>query len=219
MRKRMIDPSFWDDAEVGSLSISARLLFIGLISHADDEGRGVADTRSIRKTMFGFDMDVTVDNVQAWLDEIAVKVRNVQFYQSDNRQYYCLMNWSRYQKISHPSPSSLPGPHGTDGGKSVGGEGRIKSNIFKAYEENISPLTGSMSEILKLAEQDYPEKYILDSFTEAVKHNKRNWAYCESIIKRWMIEGQGGDKPTKESRAIEKSKSDRNIIARTLKVQ
>jgi len=215
MRKRMIDPAFWDDAEVGSLSIPARLLFIGLISHADDEGRGVSDIRSIRKQMFGFDMDVTVDNVQEWLKEIGDKVRNVQFYEAESRQYYCLMNWSRYQKISHPSPSSLPGPDGKSGGGSVGGE---KSNIFKAYEENIGPLTPMMADILRDAEKSYPEKYILDSFQEAVKNKVRKWPYCETIIQRWMEEGQGDKKPTKESKAAEKSKNNRAVIAGALKV-
>ena len=41
-RRRMIDPNFWESEDVSRLSLFARLLFIGMISNADDEGRGRA---------------------------------------------------------------------------------------------------------------------------------------------------------------------------------
>ena len=39
-RKRMIDPNIWDSEDFSKLSILGRLLFIGMFSNADDEGRG-----------------------------------------------------------------------------------------------------------------------------------------------------------------------------------
>lgn len=38
-RKRMIDPSIWINEDFGTLSNLAKLVFIGLFSLADDEGR------------------------------------------------------------------------------------------------------------------------------------------------------------------------------------
>ena len=218
-RKRMIDPALWDDSAVGSLSFPARLLFIGLISHADDEGRGIADPRQLRKQIFGFDEEVRTEQVAQMITEISARVRNVRFYVVEGKDYYCLFNWSRYQKISHPSPSVLPPPPNGDSGDPppppvapVNG----KSNVFKKYEEAIGPLTGPIAEMLKIAEKDYPEAYILKAFDEAAKYNKRNWAYCETILKRWMVDGPDGDK--KPARQSMKQTGNKSAITSVLKV-
>lgn len=108
----MLDPCLWDDPDVGSLKMPARLLFIGLISLADDEGRGVADPRQLKKQIFGFD-DCTSIDVDIWLKELSTQVKNVLLYEKDGKQYYFLANWERYQKISHPSPSRIPAPNGS----------------------------------------------------------------------------------------------------------
>jgi len=215
MRMRMINPAIWDDSDFGSLSVPSRLLFIGLISHADDEGRGIADPRQLRKQCFGFDEGINSDQVERMLNEIGEKIRNVKFYVNDGREYYCLLNWLRYQKISHPSPSTLPAPDGAPPPTpQVGGNG--KSNVFKAYEENIGPLTANIAEMLKIAEGDYPESYILKSFEEAVRYNKRNWAYCKTIIDRWMVEGlgEGLGKPARQT----KQAGNKSAISSVLKV-
>jgi len=214
MRMRMINPAIWDDSDFGSLSVPSRLLFIGLISHADDEGRGIADPRQLRKQCFGFDEDINSDQVERMLNEIGEKIRNVKFYTSEAREYYCLLNWLRYQKISHPSPSALPAPGGDPPPPTPQAGGNGKSNVFKAYEENIGPLTANIAEMLKVAEGDYPESYILKSFEEAVRYNKRNWAYCKTIIDRWMVEGLEGKKPAPKT----KQSNNKSAITSVLKV-
>ena len=40
------------------------------------------------------------------------------------------------------------------------------------------------------AEQDYPETWINDAIDIAVEQNKRSWAYCEAILKRWQTDGK-----------------------------
>lgn len=109
-RKRMLDPCIWDDADFGGLPVPARLLFIGLISLADDTGRGSAKPAELRKQIFGFDLDVRTEDISAWLDVIGETMRSVEFYEIDDRPYYHLVNWEKYQKVSHPSPSKLPEP-------------------------------------------------------------------------------------------------------------
>lgn len=74
------------------------------------------------------------------------------------------------------------------------------ANIFKVYESNIGMLTAIQADRLKDAENEYPNEWIVDAIKEAVIHNKRNWAYCEAILKRWKANGRdsGKEKPVTE---------------------
>jgi DNA replication protein len=65
-----------------------------------------------------------------------------------------------------------------------------RPNIFKLYEENIGPLTPLIADALKDAEETYSAEWISESIELAVKNNKRNWRYCEAILKRWKEEGR-----------------------------
>lgn len=65
-----------------------------------------------------------------------------------------------------------------------------RPNIFKLYEENIGPLTPLIADALKDAEETYAADWIAESIELAVKNNKRNWRYCEAILKRWKEEGR-----------------------------
>ena len=66
-----------------------------------------------------------------------------------------------------------------------------RPNTFRLYEENIGPLTPLIADTLKDAEQTYEQDWIADAIELAVKNNKRNWKYCEAILKRWKEEGRG----------------------------
>jgi DnaD/phage-associated family protein len=71
------------------------------------------------------------------------------------------------------------------------------TNIFGFYESNIGPLTPMIADILTDAEKIYPSDWIKDAILLAVENNKRNWRYCEAILKRWMESGKddGRGKP------------------------
>jgi len=56
-------------------------------------------------------------------------------------------------------------------------------NVFALYESEIGQLTPMVAEKLKDAEQAYSEQWVLDAIELAVEHNKRNWKYCEAILK------------------------------------
>jgi len=127
-RKRMLDPGIWDDLDFGMLDYPERLLFIGLISQADDEGKGVADPRVLRKTIFGFD-EIEVAQVADWLGKIAM-MRGVEIYEVDDKEFYRLVHWDRYQVINHPSGSRLPDPVGQDADL-----GPIVDEILTAWAE------------------------------------------------------------------------------------
>ncbi len=73
-----------------------------------------------------------------------------------------------------------------------------RPNIFTLYEKSIGALYGNISEELKDAETQYPPEWLEDAFAEAVRQNKRNWAYISAILKRWQNEGRDSKKPNKE---------------------
>jgi len=53
-RKRMIDPSIWTNEKFGTLSTLAQVLFIGMISNADDEGRLKASSKYIKAVILPY---------------------------------------------------------------------------------------------------------------------------------------------------------------------
>lgn len=109
-RRRMIDPSIWDDEDVGSLSNGAFRLFIACISNADDEGKLEASPKRLRATAFKYVDGVTLEQTEQWLVEIEHTLRSFLRYTVNGRQYVKLTNWRRYQTIQKPQPSTLPDP-------------------------------------------------------------------------------------------------------------
>lgn len=107
-RIRTIKPSFWGDEAVAELSRDARLLLVGLISAADDDGRFLASSSAIRGYVFPHD-SIAEKSLQKWLAEIA-ETEIVGFYLVGKRMYGHFPNYRKHQKISHPQPSPLPAP-------------------------------------------------------------------------------------------------------------
>jgi DNA replication protein len=64
-----------------------------------------------------------------------------------------------------------------------------RPNIFKLYEENIGPLTPLIADALKDSEKTYPPEWVAEALEIAVKNNKRNWKYVETILRRWKEDG------------------------------
>jgi DNA replication protein len=74
-----------------------------------------------------------------------------------------------------------------------------RPNVFKLYEENIGPLTPLIADALKDAEELYSDEWLAEAIELAVKNNKRNWKYCEAILKRWKEEGTYGQKDQRDA--------------------
>jgi len=108
VRKRMLDPSIWGDEGFLELSDAAKILFIGLISNADDEGRGSAMPNSLKARIFPADLK-TPEVILGLLAECYVHVRLIVYRQSGG-VYYELLKWRDYQRVDHPQPSTIPGP-------------------------------------------------------------------------------------------------------------
>ena len=119
-RVRSLKPHVWQDRALGRCSIGARLLFIGLITQADDEGRFRAEAPLLRAAIFPWDtFEATADalpglgfvelDVDAWLRELEEQ-ELVRTWDVKGQRYGDLRSWARHQVIRHPSPSTIPGP-------------------------------------------------------------------------------------------------------------
>jgi hypothetical protein len=107
-RIRTIKPSFWGDDDVCKLSRDARLLLVGLISMADDDGRFIATPAAVAGYVFPHE-DIPTTKIRRWLAEIA-ETPMLTLYAVETRQYGVLPNYRKHQRISHPQPSPLPAP-------------------------------------------------------------------------------------------------------------
>jgi len=109
-RKRMVDPSIWKDPDVAKLAIPERLLFIGIFSNADDEGRIIATPESLKADIFPYDRQFSAARVKKLRDNVVKVIKNVHLYENAHVEYIQLLKWNQYQKPSHPRPSKYPPP-------------------------------------------------------------------------------------------------------------
>lgn len=109
-RKRIIDPNIWESPDFATLSLLGKVIFIGMFSLADDEGRGKANPVYLRSKLFPYNTeDVSLDDIRHSLEGIKDKM-SVIFYSVKGTQYYALTHWNLWQKIDRPTKSILPSP-------------------------------------------------------------------------------------------------------------
>ena len=98
-RKRMISPNFWTDEKLGECTICERLLFMGLISNADDDGYGRANPKLIKSVIFPYDTDLRVSDIDKWLSHLGT-LSLIVLYTYRDQTYYFVPN--------KPTPTILP---------------------------------------------------------------------------------------------------------------
>ena len=108
-RKRMIDPGIWSSEDFSKLTSFSKLVFIGLFSLADDEGRGKANPSYLKSMLFPYEEGIRSADIKKTLQEIA-STMSVIFYTHDEKEYYALKSWGKFQTINKPTPSAVPAP-------------------------------------------------------------------------------------------------------------
>ncbi len=101
----MIDPQFWCDEKMMTLSHSARLLFIGLWNFCDNSGIHKDSDLKLKAEIFPAD-DITKDDVKKLKEEL-IQIGLIIAIKEDEFGDDILMvkNWNKYQKINRPIPS------------------------------------------------------------------------------------------------------------------
>lgn len=107
-RIRSIKPSFWTDADVAALPRDARLMLVGLISMADDDGRFLATATAIGGYVFPYD-ELPATKVRGLRDRIA-KSGVIELYTVDGLDYGYFPKWGKHQKVYKRYPSTFPAP-------------------------------------------------------------------------------------------------------------
>lgn len=120
-RIRTIKPEFWSSPTIGRVSRDARLLFLGLLNEADDEGRMVYEVKRLAGVLFGFDLAIGPKTIAKWVAQLE-RVGLVVVYKSeDGGQYLWIVGFREHQRVSHPYPSKLPPPPFTERSVNVPG--------------------------------------------------------------------------------------------------
>ena len=181
-RRRMIDPNFWQSEDVSKLSIFDRLLLIGMISQADDEGRGRANTNYLKSTIFPYD-DIRTADVEKALYNISQKI-SVVFYDVDDSKYYSFTNWEKWQRVDKPQKSIIPPYAGysknhseNDSKNDSKNDSCVKEKKLKEKKISIPPYNpplggwGDVSETLLAALNDFEDmrKKIKKPLTDRAK--------------------------------------------------
>lgn len=112
-RIRSIKPSFFRSEDVTALSYRARLTWIGLWLYADDEGRLRDDARFVKGDLWALEDEVSWQDVEADLQELAEHDRIVR-YEVGGRRFIQVQKWSDHQAIPKATKSKLPPPSSGD---------------------------------------------------------------------------------------------------------
>jgi hypothetical protein len=108
-RQRFIHPEIWKDPVFGRLQPQEQVLFIGLFSIADDDGRTNADPAYLRSELFAY-KDYTAKKVKTLRDSVVAKVPSVHLYHAKGVDLIALLKWDDYQKPKYRKPSKLAAP-------------------------------------------------------------------------------------------------------------
>ena len=107
-RIRTVKPDFWLDKKLATgLTRDERLFYIGLWNHADDQGRFHANARMLLGLIFPHDMDLTANDIEAYLQSLT-RLSRVVIYEVNEERYGWIPRFNEHQVINKPSKSRIP---------------------------------------------------------------------------------------------------------------
>lgn len=106
-RIRSIKPEFFTSISIADLSRDARLMFVGMWTHVDDDGRCIDEPRLLKAALFPLDDDLTATHIDDLMGELEAKGRIVR-YVVDGRAYVQVVGFNEHQKIDRHTPSKHP---------------------------------------------------------------------------------------------------------------
>ena len=108
MPNRIIKESICDSEKVSRMTDFQFRLWIGLITQADDAGRGDARPAILKGRIFPLRDQVTSKQIYDAMRELAT-IGSVVLYEVDGKPYYAHKNWSDHQRIRDVKPK-YPAP-------------------------------------------------------------------------------------------------------------
>lgn len=134
-RIRTVKPEIWTDERLTECSVSARLLFIGMLNFADDNGNQAYSAKRLKMQVFPAD---NIDT-QPLLVELITHGLLIE-YSVSGEKYLHIKGFTKHQVINRPSKSRIPQPTFSD--DSVSSTGVVTDGREgKGKEEEKSPPT------------------------------------------------------------------------------
>jgi hypothetical protein len=197
MRIRTIKPEFWAHPVMAKQSDSTKLMAIGLLNVADDDGYFFADPRMIRNAIRPLDDDSRITTVSILeLSEIGyIQVRN----HATHGDIGFIPSFKNHQVINKPKASkikaffddatdtvSIPDPYRLEG-KGTGSKGTRKGADISC------PISSDESEILKLIWDNAPKvgrersskKELMGAWKKTPSTQRPNCDQLQSALNAW----------------------------------
>lgn len=108
-RSRTIRPEFWNDEKLAKVSRDARLLFIGIWTCSDDYGVTKGNDSWLKSQIFPYEDSVKLDKFISWMNELE-NLKVIIPFQFHLEKFYYIKNFSKHQKVDHPSKNRNPEP-------------------------------------------------------------------------------------------------------------
>ena len=170
----MVSPEFYTDEKILELPIPARLMFIGIWNHADDEGIIKNSPKQLKVQIYPADEEITLNTIIEYVEmmvnlKLLTKGTNI-----DDSPLLKITKWTDHQKINRPTLSRyvFAPLQITDG--SVNAHGSISEDSVSDHGgliEDSRPIEVNIKEV-KLKEvnrkersKKNPEKQIKQDFT------------------------------------------------------
>ncbi len=116
-RLRIIKPSFWSHSKTGNLPDKAKLLLMGVMNYADDEGIVEIAPHQLKSVIFPYDAEISPGDIEGHFQ--ALSDAGLVLIYERNRQKYAWIIWFRAetdldnplsQRIEKPKPPRYPTP-------------------------------------------------------------------------------------------------------------
>lgn len=189
LRIRSLKPDCWGDEKISPLSRDARLLFVVLITFADDDGRFRDLPAQIIGHGYPEDIDVTPRKIGAWMDELEASGVVVR-YEVDGKGYGTFPKWHKHQRINRWTKSVLPRCprdaadvilHDKDDVASVNAHGVLTEDSVSTHDKTTHALTESSSPDRECGVGSVDT----ESFRDAVGKVEEEGAGASNGVDRW----------------------------------
>jgi hypothetical protein len=204
-RIRTLKPDFFRSRSMSRCTRDARLTFAGLWCEADDAGRGEADPRLLKGSIWPLDDDVDAAVIGGHLDELE-RTGHIRRYEVDGDGYYLILKWEKHQAAAyrrgepkHPAPPRIPplqplhddackevqsASNGVLEGKGVDGKGTTTtSQVTQAGDPNAGPSSSlDIRELARLLAEEMWPKAALKHNIPIGKHNRWVLTTSDNIV-------------------------------------
>jgi hypothetical protein len=158
-RIRTIKPEFWADEKLAALDALTRLVFLGLISQADDCGRLLDSPKMLNGLLFPYTDEDSTTSLRLLADASVIRRGKT----ASGKPVIQIVGWTKHQRIEKPNTSAAlpeiadtsPTRRGSVGDTSATCPGHVASPIYDLRSTN-NDLRSGIVEVRDDGDDDVP---------------------------------------------------------------